>query len=367
MAARRNPAPAPSTDAARSARDGGLVYVSDDAPGLRRLRAGRGFRYVDADGHAVRDAATLARIRALAIPPAWRDVWICPRAHGHLQATGRDARGRKQYRYHARWRHVRDAEKFDRIVAFGTALPRLRRRMRADLARTGLGREKVLAIVVAVMADTLVRVGNDEYVRGNNSYGLTTLRNRHIEFLRGGGARLRFRGKGGVAHEVALDDRRLARLVRRCQQLPGQHLFQYRDDDGELQPVDSDEVNAYLREATGEEFTAKDFRTWGATLEALKLLAPREVPVRKDGTPNERAVNTACNEVVAEVACALSNTPAVCRKAYIDPAVFAAWQAGQLASTARQARGARQWEQAALRILRRARREARTSGRGSGT
>jgi DNA topoisomerase IB len=364
MASRRASARDAGNDAdARSAREGGLVYVSDEDPGLRRLRSGRGFRYVDADGRPVRDEATLARVRALAIPPAWRDVWICARPSGHLQATGRDARGRKQYRYHPRWRHVRDEEKFDRIVAFGAALPRLRRRMRTDLARAGLGREKVLAIVVAVMADTLVRVGNDEYVRGNGSYGLTTLRNRHIAFLRGGGARLRFRGKGGVAHEVELDDRRLARLVRRCQQLPGQHLFQYRDDAGELQPVDSDEVNEYLRLATDEDFTAKDFRTWGATLEALKLLAPLDVPVRKDGRHDERASARLCKEVVTQVACALSNTPAVCRKSYIDPAVFGAWEAGQLAPIAQRARGPRQWEQAALRVLRRARREAARSGR----
>src|SRR5688572_1859646 len=298
--------------AAASAREGGLVYVSDEAPGLRRLRSGRGFRYVDAQGRAVRDEATLARIRALAIPPAYRDVWICALAHGHLQATGRDARGRKQYRYHARWRHVRDAEKFDRITAFGAALPRLRRRMRTDLAREGLGREKVLAIVVAVMADTLVRVGNDEYARGNNSYGLTTLRNRHIAYLRGGSARLSFRGKGGVAHEVVLDDRRLARLVRRCQQLPGQALFQYRDETGALQPVSSDEVNDYLRESTGEDFTAKDFRTWGGTLEALKRLAGQDIPRRKDGKPNPRAIASVRNAVVEQVAFALSNTPAVC-------------------------------------------------------
>ncbi|QSX77823.1 DNA topoisomerase IB [Agrilutibacter solisilvae] len=367
MPARQSPPPptAPDATAVASAREGGLVYVSDAEPGLRRLRSGRGFRYVDARGRAVRDAAVLARIRGLAIPPAYREVWICPRANGHLQATGRDARGRKQYRYHPRWREVRDTRKFDRITAFGAALPRLRRTMRTDLAREGLGRQKVLAMVVAVMADTLVRVGNDEYARGNKSYGLTTLRNRHIAFLRGGGARLSFRGKGGVTHEAVLDDRRLAKLVRRCQQLPGQHLFQYRDDDGALQPVDSDEVNTYLREATGEDFTAKDFRTWGATLEALKLLAAQPVPVRKDSSPDEREITRVRNEVIAQVARALSNTPAVCRKAYIDPAVFDAWLADELAAATRNARGARQWEQAALRILRRARRAEKAGARNT--
>src|SRR4249919_2747958 len=263
---------------AQSAEEGGLVYVSDTDPGLRRKRAGRGFSYVDASGRAVRDARTLERIRKLAIPPAYRDVWICTRANGHLQATGRDARGRKQYRYHARWSAVRDAEKFDRIVAFGAALPRLRKRVRHDLAPTGLPRDKVLAVVVAILANTLLRVGNDEYARGNQSYGLTTLRNRHIEFLRGGRARLRFRGKGGQAHDVVLDDARLARLARGCQQLPGQQLFQYTDDDGTVQPIDSGLVNDYLREAMGEAFTAKDFRTWGGTLAALRLLAAESGP-----------------------------------------------------------------------------------------
>jgi len=362
MASRRVSTAVPDPEAEQSAREGGLVYVNDDVPGLRRVRSGRGFRYVDARGRAVRDDAAVARIRALAIPPAWRDVWICPRGNGHLQATGRDARGRKQYRYHARWRHVRDAEKFERIVDFGAALPRLRQRVRADLKRPGLGREKVLAIVVAVMADTLVRVGNDEYARGNGSYGLTTLRNRHIAYLRGGGARLQFRGKGGVAQEVALDDRRLTRLVRRCQQLPGQHLFQYRDEAGELQPVDSDEVNAYLREVAGEDFTAKDFRTWGATAEALRLLASEEIPLRRDGLPDERAIARVRNEVVAQVAASLSNTPAVCRKSYIDPAVFEAWQAGRLARLGQRTRGARQWEQVTLRVLRAARRQPRQRG-----
>ncbi|HET6434247.1 MAG TPA: DNA topoisomerase IB, partial [Xanthomonadaceae bacterium] len=253
---------------AQAAADAGLRYVSDAAPGLRRVRRGPGFGYRDANGRPVRDRATLARIRALAIPPAWTDVWICADPRGHLQATGRDARGRKQYRYHPQWSAVRGNGKFDRVVAFGSALPKLRRRLREDFRRDGFPRDKVLAIVVAVMAETLVRVGNPEYARSNRSYGLTTLRNRHVAFLRGGRARFRFRGKGGLEHDVVLDDARLVKLVRHCQQLPGQALFQYEDADGSAVPVDSGEVNAWLQGAMGGAFTAKDFRTWGGTLAA---------------------------------------------------------------------------------------------------
>jgi DNA topoisomerase-1 len=338
-----------------SASDGGLVYVSDEEPGLRRQRSGAGFRYLDAEGRTVRDKQTLARIRSLAIPPAYRDVWICRRANGHLQASGRDARGRKQYRYHPRWKEVRDARKFDRIVAFAAALPGLRRALRRDLARDGFGREKVLAIVVSVLADTLVRIGNAEYARGNRSYGLTTLRNRHVEFLRGGRAHLRFRGKGGQEHDVVLDDARLTRLMRRCQQLPGQMLFQYIDDDGQRQPIDSGMVNDYLRDAMGEEFTAKDFRTWGGTLVAIRLLAAQEVPLREDGEPKVTAIPGVRNEVIAQVAHLLGNTPAVCRKSYIDPTVFECWEDGRLQRAVAGARGERQWEQAALKLLRRGR------------
>ncbi|GAA5072684.1 DNA topoisomerase IB [Lysobacter panacisoli] len=338
-----------------SASDGGLVYVNDDEPGLRRRRAGKGFSYVDPDGRHVTDAQTLSRIRALAIPPAYRDVWICRRANGHLQASGRDARGRKQYRYHPRWKVVRDARKFDRIVAFAAALPRLRRVLRRDLARRGFGREKVLAIVVSVLADTLLRVGNVEYERGNRSYGLTTLRNRHVEFLRGGRLHLHFRGKGGQEHDIVLDNARLTRLVRRCQQLPGQMLFQYVDDDGSVQPVDSGQVNDYLREAMGEAFTAKDFRTWGGTLAAIRLLAASDVPLREDGEPDATATTALRNTVIAQVAKSLGNTPAVCRSSYIDPVVFDCWQDGRLQRAVASARGERQWEQAALRLLRRSR------------
>lgn len=349
-------APAPAQDSVQAAEAAGLVWVCDREAGLRRERDGDGFRYVDAHGRVVRDEATLARIRSLAIPPAYTDVWICTRANGHLQATGRDARGRKQYRYHPDWATVRGDGKFERIVAFGQALPRLRRRLQRDLARPGFPREKVLAIVVAVMASTLIRVGNDSYARQNRSFGLTTLRNRHIAFLKGGRARLKFRGKSGLEHDVALDDVRLARLVRDCQQLPGQALFQYEDEAGVIQPVDSGEVNGYLRDALGEAFTAKDFRTWGGTLAAFQRLAGLPLPVGDDGACSERALAAAEKAVIAEVAHLLGNTPAVCRKAYIDPAVFAGWRDGSLARAAAGVRGVRQWEAAALRFLRRARR-----------
>ncbi len=341
--------------ARQAAAAAGLRHVTDAAPGLRRQRRGSGFAYVDAAGRTVRDAATLDRIRALAIPPAWTDVWICADPRGHLQASGRDARGRKQYRYHPHWSRERDGGKFDRIVAFGESLPALRRRLRTDLRKRGDPREKVLAIVVAVMGETLVRVGNPEYARTNDSYGLTTLRNRHVAFLRGGRARFRFRGKSGQEQEVVLDDRRLARLVHACRQLPGQALFQYRNDAGEVVPVDSGEVNAYLREATGSEFSAKDFRTWGGTLAAFQRFARTTLPYRADGKPaGERALAGLEKAVVREVAQALGNTPTVCRKSYIDPAVFAGWRAGRLQRVAARCRGERQWESACLRFLRRA-------------
>src|SRR5690606_12426729 len=277
--------PAPATDPEAARRDAdraGLIYVGDGDRGIRRRRQGRGFGYRDAEGRAVRDRDTLARIRALAIPPAWTDVWICADPRGHLQACGRDARGRKQYRYHPQWSAVRGDGKFSRVVAFGEALPKLRRRMRQDLALPGFPRAKVLAIVVALLGETLIRVGNPEYARSNRSYGLTTLRNRHVEFVRVGRARFRFRGKAGQTHEVELDDKRLVKLLRTCQQLPGQSLFQYRDDDGTLVPVDSGEVNDYLREATGDAFSAKDFRTWGGTLAAFQRLARTTLPYRAD-------------------------------------------------------------------------------------
>lgn len=336
-----------SSEAAAQATDAGLVYVSDEEPGITRRRSGKGFGYRAPDGSAVRDQATLQRIRALAIPPAYTEVWICRHARGHLQATGRDARRRKQYRYHPQWSAVRGDGKFDRIVAFGRALPKLRRRLRRDLALPGYPREKVLAIVVAVMAETLMRVGNNGYARDNKSFGLTTLRNRHAEFVRDGRARLRFKGKGGQDNEAALDDKRLVKLVRGVQQLPGQALFQYRDDEGGVQPVDSDQVNDYLRMAMDDNFTAKDFRTWGGTLAAIQRLAVTALPAE----PSERELQRLQNEAVKSVAGALGNTPAVCRKAYIDPCAFASWRDGSLQRAVGGPRGERQWEQAALKFL----------------
>ena len=354
-------------EAALAARQAGLRHVSDRVPGLRRERRGDSVVYRDPDGRQVADPDTLQRIAALAIPPAWTEVWICPQPRGHLQASGRDARGRKQYRYHRDWSAVRGNGKFDRVIAFGQALPRLRRRLRRDLAASGFPRDKVLAIVVAVLAETLVRVGNPEYARSNRSFGLTTLRNRHVAFVSGGRARFRFRAKGGQEREIVLDDARLVRLLRRCQQLPGQALFQYRDDDGQVVPVDSGAVNAYLRDATGADFTAKDFRTWGGTLAAFQRFARTPLPVAADGGPaGERALAALQNAVVAEVARALGNTPAVCRASYIDPVVFAGWRDGRVQLAGAQARGERQWEAAALRFLRAAARH-RQGGRGART
>jgi len=343
------------SEAAAQAIEAGLVYVSDSEPGIGRRRSGKGFSYRTPDGSAVRDPATLQRIRALAIPPAYTEVWVCRNARGHLQATGRDARKRKQYRYHAQWSAVRGDGKFDRIVAFGKALPKLRRALRRDLALAGYPREKVLAIVVAVMAETLMRVGNTGYARENRSFGLTTLRNRHAEFVRDGRARLRFKGKGGQDNDVVLDDKRLVKLVRGVQQLPGQALFQYRDDKGRVQPVDSGEVNDYLRSAMGESFTAKDFRTWGGTLAAVQRLAATALPAESA----ERELQQLQNEVIKSVAEALGNTPAVCRKAYIDPCVFAGWRDGGLQRATNGSRGERQWERAALKFLAQAHRAQR--------
>ncbi|CTP92619.1 DNA topoisomerase [Xanthomonas translucens pv. poae] len=354
-----------ATEAARAlqarqaARSAGLVYVSDEEPGIARRRAGTGFGYRLPDGSAVRDAQTLQRIRQLAIPPAYTEVWICTKPNGHVQATGRDARRRKQYRYHADWAQLRGDGKFERIIAFGQALPRLRRRLRRDLALPGYPRDKVLAMVVALMAETLVRVGNAEYARSNRSYGLTTLRNRHLAFVKGGRARLKFRGKGGQEHDIEVDDAHLVKLIRGCQQLPGQALFQYRDDDGQLQPVDSGEVNDYLREAMGESFTAKDFRTWGGTRAALQRLAQLPLPEPS----SERALTLAQNAVIREAADALGNTPAVCRKAYIDPCVFDGWRCGDLHGLSETVRGERQWDLATLRYLARARAATRKTAK----
>ena len=319
----------------------GLVYVSDQSRGIRRVprpgasKKGRKrvppkFDYFGPTGKPIRDPRTLERIAKLAIPPAYEDVWICPNPRGHLQATGRDARGRKQYRYHPQWREARDDHKHSRMLSFGKALNRLRAAVRRDLKLPGLPREKVLALVVKLLDATQVRVGNAEYARSNGSFGLTTLRDRHVKFPRPGKALLHFRGKGGAEHDVLIEDPRLAKLVRRCQELPGQDLFQYLDDDGKRHSIDSGQVNDYLRERMGGEFTAKDFRTWHATLHALTLLDKLPLPEKR----SDRALRSCINSVVKDVAAGLRNTPAVCRKSYINPAVFIAWQNGELRSRA---------------------------------
>ena len=318
--------PAIVADPVESARAAGLRYTTDTKPGLRRKRSGGSFMFVDAEGRTVRDAATRSRIRSLVIPPAWVDVWICADPRGHLQATGRDARGRKQYRYHPRWREVRDETKYHRMIGFAHALPAIRRKTSEHLARTGLPREKVLATVVQLLEKTLIRVGNDEYARSNRSYGLTTMRNGHVE-VSGERVRFTFRGKSGVEHEIDLNDRRLARIVRQCRDLPGYDLFQYIDEDGERQSVGSEQVNAYLKEITGQDLTSKDFRTWAGTVLAAQLL--REFDAFASDTEAKRNIVRA----VEMVAKRLGNTKAVCRKCYIHPAIFEAYMDGSMLET----------------------------------
>jgi DNA topoisomerase-1 len=314
---------ATSVETLETAQAAGLRYVSDSMAGIRRVRSGKGFRYVGPDGRAIRDRNVLNRIRSLAIPPAYRDVWICSNPNGHIQATGRDARGRKQYRYHPRWRAVRDETKFGRMLDFSSALPRIRRRVERDLARSGLPREKVLATVVRLLECTGIRVGNEEYARDNGSYGLTTLRDDHVE-ISGSTLRFQFRGKSGKTHEVALSDPRLARIVRRCQALPGEELFQYVDEMGEQQTIGSGDVNDYLREISGEEFTAKDFRTWWGTILALAALRTTDPPA------SEREAKSTIIKVIDQVASLLNNTRAVCRKYYVHPAVVQSFSEGSL-------------------------------------
>jgi DNA topoisomerase-1 len=313
-------APADPLEAARFA---GLRYVRDTDPGLLRRRSGKGFSYLDAKGERVREHGTLRRIRALAIPPAWSDVWICPIASGHLQASGRDARGRKQYRYHPRWRQARDETKFTRTAAFGEALPGIRRRVEDDLARPGLPRDKVLATVVRLLETTLIRVGNEEYARANKSYGLTTLRRRHVE-VSGSTLRFRFRGKSGKLHEVGVSDRRVATVVKRCQDIPGYELFSYVDEQGETRTIDSQDVNDYLREIAGDNFTAKDFRTWAGSVLALTALRSGG-SFESDADAKRKIV-----EAVKSVASRLGNTPSICRQHYIHPSLIATYLAGDL-------------------------------------
>ena len=306
-----------------SAKDAGLRYVSDTRPGIRRKRMGKGFAYYTADGSAVRDAQELLRIQTLGIPPAWTDVWICPRAHGHLQATGRDAKGRKQYRYHPRWREIRDQTKYAQMCAFGEALPAIRAQVDRDMARPGLAREKVLATVLRLLELTLIRIGNEEYVRMNHSFGLTTLRDRHVS-ITGATLRFEFRGKGGKAHAVQVNDRRLAKVVQHCQDLPGQELFQYLDDTGQRRSIDAHDVNEYLRTISGRDFTAKDFRTWAGALLAIETL--------QSYGACESAAQLKHNivQAIKTVASKLGNTPAICRKCYVNPCILEAYLKGQL-------------------------------------
>ena len=310
-------------DPVESAEMAGLRYVDVNAPGIRRHRAGKGFTYTMPDGERVRDAATLRRIKALVIPPAWTDVWICRFANGHIQAVGRDVRGRKQYRYHDRWTVARDESKYERLLAFADALPRIRARTDHDLRKLGMPREKVLAAVVRLLDETSIRVGNEEYRRENKSFGLTTLRDRHAE-IQGERLRFEFKGKSGKLHSVELHDRRLARVVKQCQDLPGQELFQYVDDEGERHGVESSDVNEYLREIADGDFTAKDFRTWNGTVLAmrfLRLCGPAATP---------RETRREVTGAIKSVAAVLGNTPAVCRKAYVHPVVVNAYLEGSL-------------------------------------
>jgi DNA topoisomerase-1 len=299
-----------------------LRYSSDVEPGIRRRRAGNGFFYVDPAGRRITDEATLSRIRKLAVPPAYRDVWICRDARGHMQATGIDARGRKQYRYHERWRSVRDAHKFERMMAFGKALPRIHRRISRDLKVPGLPREKVVATVVRLLEATLIRVGNDEYARTNKSYGLTTMRNKHV-VVKGSTVRFTFRGKHGIKHDVAVEDPRIAKILKQCVELPGQELFGYVDENGTLHDVSSSDVNDYLKNVAGEAFTAKDFRTWHATSSALAALAGRTF---RTASESKALLKTALEAVAGR----LGNTVTMCRKCYVNPVVVDAFLAGEL-------------------------------------
>lgn len=312
-----------------SARAAGLRYVSDTSPGIRRRRAGKHFSYIGLDGKPIHDRQELRRIRGLAIPPAWTDVWICPNPRGHIQASGRDARGRKQYRYHSAWRKIRDETKYDRLIAFGQALPRIRERVNADLSLAGLPREKVLAVVVRLLDMISMRVGNEEYRRENKSFGLTTLRNRHVK-ISGTTIHIHFRGKRGIEHKVDIQDRRLSRIIKQCQDLPGYELFQYLDESGERCPIDSADVNEYLHSITGKEFTAKDFRTWAGTV--ITMCALTELG---DGETQTQAKKN-LSQAIESAAKHLGNTPAICRKSYVHPEVINSYLNGKLLTALKQ-------------------------------
>jgi DNA topoisomerase-1 len=322
-----SPTPISLPEPAESAKAAGLRYVYDSRPGLARHRTRTGFRYTTPDGHPVRDKDTLARIKSLVIPPAWVDVWICPLANGHLQATGRDARGRKQSRYHPRWREVRDQSKYEHMLHFGATLPTIREPVHHDLARPGLPREKVLATIVRLLETTYIRVGNSEYARQNNSFSLTTLRRRHVA-IDGAKLTFHFKGKSGVEHTINLTDRRLARIVKACNETPGYELFEYLDHDGNPHAVNSTDVNDYLRDISGEHFTAKDFRTWAGTVLACALLHDCETC----DSPSQTQLKKNIVVAIKSVSQRLGNTPSVCRKCYVHPAVLDSYLSGSLTS-----------------------------------
>jgi DNA topoisomerase-1 len=332
------------TDPKESAEAAGLRYVSDSKPGIRREGEGKNFRYVSADGKEITDDTTLKRIRSLVIPPAWTDVWICPSPYGHLQAVGRDAKGRKQYRYHPSYRHQRDQTKFGRMLSFGSALELIRKRVEEDLKLSGLPRNKVLAAVVKLLETTCMRIGNDEYTEQNESYGLTTLRDRHVK-VDGASIRFKFKGKSGQQQDIQLDDPRLAKIVKRCRDIPGYELFQYYDEAGQVCDVTSSDVNDYIREITGEDFTAKDFRTWGGTGQAALML--------EQLGRCETAADTKKNivEAVKQVAQKLGNRPATCKKYYVHPAVLDAYSDGSLFDALKSAKGNRRQEACVVAVV----------------
>jgi DNA topoisomerase-1 len=334
----------PPKDPLLSAKEAGLKYVRDSQPGIRRVKSGNDFDYVGPNGKRVKDDATLRRIRSLVIPPAWTDVWICASANGHLQAVGRDAKGRKQYRYHASYRHQRDQTKFGRMLAFGDALPKIRERVEADLKLPGLPREKVLAAVVKLLETTCIRVGNDEYAKDNNSYGLTTLQDKHVK-VEGTRVRFKFKGKSGLQHEIELNDRRLAKIVKGCRDIPGYELFQYYDESGNVCDVTSSDVNDYIREITGEDFTAKDFRTWGGTGWAALIL--EQLGQSETQTDTKKKIV----EAVKHVSEKLGNRPATCRKYYVHPAILDAYSDGSLFDALRTCGGERREEECVKQVV----------------
>ena len=324
--ARQSAPTEPLAESIHAAKSAGLVYVCDDRAGIRRVGSSKNPRYVSADNRPVTDKIILARIKRLAIPPAWTEVWICPKQNGHLQATGRDARGRKQYRYHPHWRQVRDENKYNRMLEFARSLPKIRKRIEADLKKAGLPREKVLAAVIKILETGLIRVGNDEYARSNKSFGLTTMQDRHVD-VNGGTIRFQFRGKSGKFHQIDIRDHRLAKIVSHCQAIPGQELFQYVDERGKPRDITSTDVNEYLREITRSDFTAKDFRTWGGTVLAAMALQEFE----KFDTKTQAKKNLM--RAIEAVAQRLGNTPAICRKCYIHPEIMNAYLEGTMLET----------------------------------